>query len=370
MYALDAETGEERWSVRTERGIATAPTVVDGVCYVGSHDGFLHALDGETGDEYWRFETDETGVGGSQVVGSPVVVDDTVYIGSLTNYLYAIDATTGEKRWSQKLFGELLNPATIVDGTIFVGTADYQYEDSEFVAFPADGGDIQWRFQPEAPIDTAPTVADGTVYFASDDTRVYALDTNTGEVEWTFETGGKVRSSPTVVEDTVIVGSNDESLYALDAATGAEQWAFDAGSAIWSDPTVVDGTAYFGTFDATVHAVETGLDGSSRGSRVELGGTGHHGSWSDRRERLSVDIGAATENTPTAARTPSPSPAGSSPEGDAGTTTGEGSEAGDFAPGEVGPGFGVGAGVMGVASTALVTYLLGQRQASGGGDDS
>ena len=45
VYALDADTGEERWNHLGPRSVVSSPAVVDGTVYVGSNDGNLYALD-------------------------------------------------------------------------------------------------------------------------------------------------------------------------------------------------------------------------------------------------------------------------------------------------------------------------------------
>ncbi|MEZ4506695.1 MAG: PQQ-binding-like beta-propeller repeat protein [Thermomicrobiales bacterium] len=52
--ALDALTGEPRWSVPTGDFSAGAPAMVDGVLLVGSDTGDLLGLDPVTGAELWR----------------------------------------------------------------------------------------------------------------------------------------------------------------------------------------------------------------------------------------------------------------------------------------------------------------------------
>jgi len=98
VYALDRSTGEERWSFQTRGDVISSPAAVGvtsvtggpvgseggGTVYVGSSDGHLYALDASTGEERWSFETD------GEVISSPAVVDGTVYVGSNDGHLYAL----------------------------------------------------------------------------------------------------------------------------------------------------------------------------------------------------------------------------------------------------------------------------------------
>jgi len=58
LYALDAQTGDERWVYPTALTLGHSPTVVDGIAYVGCFDHRIHALDAKTGRTVWRFETE------------------------------------------------------------------------------------------------------------------------------------------------------------------------------------------------------------------------------------------------------------------------------------------------------------------------
>jgi outer membrane protein assembly factor BamB len=52
--------------------------------YIGSFDGRLYALDARTGQEKWSFKTD------GEVYSSPAVAGGVVYFSSTDGYLYAV----------------------------------------------------------------------------------------------------------------------------------------------------------------------------------------------------------------------------------------------------------------------------------------
>jgi len=67
------------WTFKTDVrnvGFGSSPAVAGGVVYVGSLDNWLYALDAETGQEKWRFKTD------GEVYSSPAVAGGMVYVGS------------------------------------------------------------------------------------------------------------------------------------------------------------------------------------------------------------------------------------------------------------------------------------------------
>ncbi len=71
----------------------SSPTVVNRVVYFGADDGYVYAVDVESGKEKWRFKT------GDVVYSSPAIAENTVYAGSHDGNMYAINADTGREKW-------------------------------------------------------------------------------------------------------------------------------------------------------------------------------------------------------------------------------------------------------------------------------
>ena len=71
----------------------SSPAIADGVVYFGTGEGMLYALDAQTGDERWVFETADT------IHSSPAIADGTVYVGNMESRLYAVDAANGKVQY-------------------------------------------------------------------------------------------------------------------------------------------------------------------------------------------------------------------------------------------------------------------------------
>ncbi|MCB1020155.1 MAG: PQQ-binding-like beta-propeller repeat protein [Acidobacteria bacterium] len=157
LYALDADTGNEKWVYPTEMPLGNSPTIAGGVAYVGGMDKKLHAVSIDSGARRWTFDAE----GG--FLTNPLVIGGVVYAGSRDGYMYAVDAQTGELRWKFKTGAEILFSAAYKDGA---------------------------------------------VYFASNDMRVYALNADTGAQLWRsaeLPSAGFYSFWPVVREDEVIV---------------------------------------------------------------------------------------------------------------------------------------------------------------------
>jgi outer membrane protein assembly factor BamB len=86
VVAVDAATGEERWTATVEAGdwIETYPVVTDRYVLVGTVMGDLVAVDRETGETVWSYTVDER----LGLDTPPVPVGETVYV--VTSRVYAL----------------------------------------------------------------------------------------------------------------------------------------------------------------------------------------------------------------------------------------------------------------------------------------
>ncbi|HAK94422.1 MAG TPA: hypothetical protein DCM87_05335, partial [Planctomycetes bacterium] len=117
VYALDAGTGEVRWTFFTEGPVRLAPAYAQGRLYVGSDDGCVYCVDAATGALVW---THRAAVSARRIPGNGrlvsdmpvragVLVDgDTVYACAglfppKAALACALDARTGAPRWSRLL---------------------------------------------------------------------------------------------------------------------------------------------------------------------------------------------------------------------------------------------------------------------------
>ncbi len=305
MYAVNAETGDEEWVFSTSGGYARSPpTIINGSAYFATSTGSVYSVNTSTGTEEWSFATN-----GQYIQSSPTVVDGAVYIGSDDHQLYRLNAETGTEEWSYTLGGEIESSPIVYNDSVYVGSLD-----SNVYAINAETGTEEWSYTTGDSVRSSPTVVNDSLYIGSDDNNLYALNAETGKDEWSYTTGGNVRSSPTVADGSVYVGSYDDYLHAVNADTGTEEWSYQATNVIKSSPTYADGIVYIGSSDSNLYAInaETGTqewqystgddinsaptivsNGSNRsdGSRVLQRTLGHHeGSWSGSGASVSGQV--------------------------------------------------------------------------------
>ena len=121
LYALDAVTGEEKWSSFTGGPIRLAPCTWQGRVFAGSDDGFLYCLSASNGKLLWKLRAGRNGekvIGNGRMVsrwvvrGGPAVRDGIVYFGAGIwpmegVYVYAVDAESGKVLWCNDSSGAL-----------------------------------------------------------------------------------------------------------------------------------------------------------------------------------------------------------------------------------------------------------------------
>lgn len=117
VWALDAASGEVRWTYLCGNAIKVTPTYWKGRLFVGSADGCVYCLEASTGKLAWRFQASPQDRFASMkgrlysawpILGGVVVDDDTAYFtaGMCTIdgvYLYAVSAVAGQVRWVREI---------------------------------------------------------------------------------------------------------------------------------------------------------------------------------------------------------------------------------------------------------------------------
>lgn len=145
------------WVFKTEvkESMETSPIVVNGTMYVTTSFNHVYALDAETGKEKWHYKHNmgpiTTYCCGPNNRGV-FPYGDMVYLGTLDAKLVALDAKTGSKVWEQQIadpelgYSETMAP-TAVDGKILIGTNGGEYGIRGFVkAYDAKTGALLWHF--------------------------------------------------------------------------------------------------------------------------------------------------------------------------------------------------------------------------------
>jgi outer membrane protein assembly factor BamB len=255
VYALDAASGEPRWTFRTGNVVHASPAYADGVVYVGSWDGDLYAIDAKSGAGKWRFHGGQDPLIHNQVgfQSSPAVVDGVVYVGCRDANLYAIDAATGKEKWRVDHAGSwvIASPA-VARGKVYYATSD----SSQYNVVDAATGKPVVRRDSKAFVFSSPTVAGDVVLVGVLNGTLEARDAESGDLVWDFQTESSRRNEGWVL--TADRRFNAPLLFRSswrEAPIVATARQADVG-AVFSTPAVADGVVFFGSADGRLYALE------------------------------------------------------------------------------------------------------------------
>ena len=294
--------------------LATALSLVDGTLYVSSNDFILYAIDPETGIERWH-----NGAVGAQLTS--VAIDNGAVVVGTEKGLIAFDVANGNPLWdgtwpnkpnqktdpveqaedgiitvseffnSDEFKGEwtvTASPVTVGDTTYAVGYVFDTVRKAEaglLLGLDAATGGVKsgWIFYGHGHILTTPAIVDGTAYVGSDQGFFYAVDIagtfvrdgaaaptaeqpeaeasavelTTMVEKWGVQTGPQVYigSSPAVVGDQVFFATQGGGVYSLNAETGVQNWLFTTDGPVWSSPAVENGLVFIGSDDGYLYAL-------------------------------------------------------------------------------------------------------------------
>lgn len=225
------------WHFTTGSSVVSAPSVVNGVVYVGSMDTCAYALDAKTGKLLWSFATD------NQLMSQPLVADGSVFLasgnkgfvsdirGTGQNGIYAINAATGRQEWFFPTVGENMPTPTYYDGVIYEASGGKM-----FYAIDAKTGKLLWDV-PDGAIDSmsSPKIVGNIAVFGQcQPCQVSGINIQTHKVAWILplpQAGtGLDDNTPSVLGNTVYMQAPEGSVFpqiveiAINAPTGTILW--------------------------------------------------------------------------------------------------------------------------------------------------
>ena len=263
-------------------GMPVGASVVAGIAYIGSDNGYTYALNALTGKLIWAH------YGWNMNMSNPIVVDGRVFVstgsayfnyantmlyvqgkrptrGPGLNSLYALDARTGKKLWVYHFAGEAMPTAAYEDGYLYIGTGD-----GHVYKLNAATGKPKWISDIVSFVSMSSPVLGGNYLFVggTHPNFFYALDKRTGKVVWRMTLPKLVATgmgdctpaySDGIVVQQATVQSGDPRkpvanvLLALDAASGRVVWKkeFSQGgippAMKTATPMIADGNVFEGS---------------------------------------------------------------------------------------------------------------------------
>ena len=206
LFALDAKSGKQLWSVQVKDQNFTAPQVNSGIIYIASwalehqggpdiRDSYVYAYNANNGSLIWR--SDKVG---DFILAAPTVANGIIYIGSQDTFLYALDAKTGHRQWRHNVGGIIYTPLSLVNGVVYAGvlpsvkgdatsrTNDATQSDGSIVALNATNGSLIWQHTIANYTGTSLVVFNQVIYVGSaKDDLIHALRTTDASEIWSHQ---------------------------------------------------------------------------------------------------------------------------------------------------------------------------------------
>jgi outer membrane protein assembly factor BamB len=227
---LDAASGAERWTERTERklsgGVGAGPRTV----VVATEEGEVIALEAATGKPRWRARVS------SEVLAAPAVGEGMVVVRSLDNRIFAFDEQDGKRRWvyqraAASLIVRSAAGVTILGDTLFAG-----FSGGKLLALALANGNVRWEATVALPkgatelervtdVVGEPAVQGREVCAAAYQGRVACYEAANGRQIW-----GRELSSVTGVSldaRYAFVSDDRGGVHALDRSNGRSVWKQD-----------------------------------------------------------------------------------------------------------------------------------------------
>jgi len=280
IVALDAASGDERWTYQTLGPLAIVHLIDAGTVIATSHRvipnstslepvTFIVALDAATGLERWSttWEVEATVVGTSggrlllHSVRSPVAIVTPDDLESDTG-LIALDLATGERDWLGPIVYHALIPPTEPD-TVYAVLPVTGEATFDVAALDAATGFERWRasvgsraaLRVVALDEERLYVATGQVetMLSSGRGGLWAIDRATGSVLWAAMTGGRgiAGNDLALGDDLVILASSDidgrnSAIAGIDLLSGETRWTLPLPGYVHSGATLAGGLALAG----------------------------------------------------------------------------------------------------------------------------
>jgi len=245
LRGINRNSGEQLWSRTVTCGLSGGVAADSTTVYFSGQDGYMYAINIETGSERWK-----TGLGYHIFTDACILCDSLVLAGNSMGSIAAMSRRTGALVWSDTMDGLLLGPA------ISESIAVFSSEAGAVGAWDIDGNSLWSRGFTSQP--SPPSIKSGTVFLGFSSGKVLALSLRTGETLWESAlagvTGRTVVTRPAIAEDSLLVaGTCDGRVFCLDASNGELLWETQLENWVTVTPAVCDTVVYASCDDSRLH---------------------------------------------------------------------------------------------------------------------
>ncbi|WP_136254039.1 outer membrane protein assembly factor BamB [Onishia niordana] len=261
LMAINAESGERRWTVELENPISSGLTAVAERLYLGTRNGEVLAIDQADGEVLWRSRVP------SEVLAAPQPNQQLVVVQSVDGSITALERASGAEQWVYSTSDPALTlrgtgTPRVIEQVTFAGFAN-----GRIATLDNRSGQPLWEQRIAVPkgrsevdrlidLDGEPLLTrDGRLYLTSYHGRLVAMEAQSGEPLWERDISSYL--SPLMVGETLYVIDDASHVLALDALSGQLKWRSNTleGRQLTS-PAFADGKLVVGDFEGYVHLLD------------------------------------------------------------------------------------------------------------------
>ena len=266
IIKLNSIDGAIEWKKNITAPVQGAPTIYNNFIYQMTVSNELFVIDVNTGNEIWRYDASLVSAVANGAA-SPIVDSNLVIFPSNTGELIALDATTGSLLWSTNLVVDGAISGTLELTDIDSGPVMYKgliYSSSlsgKFAVLDSISGGLIW----ELPIKTSnnPIINGNAVFIVSNDGRLINSFSNNGNVRWVVDISKEIEiddkdaplcSAPLLAQNNIWLVCQDGKVFKVNSNNGKYFNIFTLDSPSFISPIVINGTMIFYTEDAEIIA--------------------------------------------------------------------------------------------------------------------
>ncbi len=261
VIMVNGTDGSVVWHTNINAEILSDPAIDSSFVVVTASNGKVYGLNADSGEELWSMVTDVPALS-LRGTGSPTLASGGAIFGTANGKLTVAVLENGQQVWEARLAipkgaTELQRLVDVDAAPIMRGELIYNIAyNGQLAAVEMRTGRVVW--QREYSSFQNLDIYGQTIYATDADDRVYAINIEGGIERWVnadFE--GRELTAPVYFNGSIVVGDAFGYLHFIDATSGETEGRLEVGSDIYVAPVVVDNELYVQTRDGTLLAVRT-----------------------------------------------------------------------------------------------------------------
>ena len=257
LGALDAETGDTRWSVMTGGELLSAPTVAEDIVVVNTSAGTLEAYKVDDGKKQWSYESKLPSLT-LRGTGSANYEAGGFFVGTADGKIAVVIKNNGQVAWEQAIYtpkggNEFTRMADTDMMPLIIGDNLYAVNfNGNLVSMEVRTGRIVWTRKYSSFHEL--TNSGINLFLVDDHSRIYSVDRRNGLENWSnTELNNRDLTSPMVFKDYIVVGDFEGYLHFMNKSDGKLVGRVEIDSSgLFSQPLVVDDNIYVQTRDGKI----------------------------------------------------------------------------------------------------------------------